>query len=238
MLGDFFELAQGRRCVNNLKESAMSVLKKVLPCLLVSIGLLFLGFPVPTTATAQASKTVKFRMPYLECFQTTEHGEDEVYLVVTGQYSGGNPFQYRFPNETQHWDLNDGEGDPPVRDWPLINLEMHNGSSVDLIVLVMEEDGGTSGGWTRLGGSVVGRLNPQAGAIIGVIGSLINFQDSDDFIGAFSVHITNDNGNIITTFSPRDRVYDSSDPNSAWIRWNVNMNGDGSKYMSQFSVEE
>jgi len=193
------------------------------------------GEPAPAKAN---QKVAKFGMPYLECFKTTEAGEDEVYLVVSGNWRGGESFQHRFPNASGHWDLNDREGDPPVKDQNLINFTMNDGDAVDLVVMVMEEDGGTSGGWTSLAGSVIGLVNPKAGSIITTIGKFLTIEDSDDFIGAFSVHIQNEGGNILAQFKPRDRVSDISDPNEYWIKAKVVMNGDGSDYSSVFSVTD
>lgn len=215
---------------------------KALAAAITAVAAVPLSFAPSLIRPASArggNDTVVFSMPYLESFQTTEHGEDEVYLIVAGKRSDGGSFQYRFPNGSDHWDLNDGEGDPPVRNQTLINFNNFDpGDSADLVVTVMEEDGGVAGGWISLGSAVVGAINKPAGAIISTIGQFLNFGDSDDVIGVFSVHIENINGDVFTSIKPIDRVYDISDPGKYWITFNVNMNGDGSKYKSQFSVTQ
>src|SRR6185503_10340172 len=193
-----------------------------------------------TLQTAQqesSKKIVKFAMPYLECFKTTEHGEDEVYLVVVGKWHDGTTFQRRFPNASDHWDLNDGEGDPPLTDQPLYNLTMNDGDAVDIVVMVMEEDGGTVGGWTSLAGGVLGVVSKPAGSIIASIGQLFNIKDSDDFISAFSVHIENRKGDIFPKFASRDRITSICDPNQYFTACVIDMNGDGSDYRGRFTVE-
>ena len=182
------------------------------------------------------TRNVTFSMPYLECFQTTEAGEDEVYLVISGRWRSGNSFTFRLPNASGHWDLNDGEGDPPLLSQDLLNLPMREGDAVDFVVMVMEEDGGTVGGWARLAGGALGFIDEGAGALITFIGSLLDFQDSDDFIGAVSVHIEMRNGQPLMQIKPAERVSSNWDTDSYWSRLPVNMNGDGSSYVATFAV--
>jgi hypothetical protein len=182
-------------------------------------------------------RTVKLSMPYLESFQTTEAGEDEVYLVVSGRWSSGQTFSYRFPNESGHWDLNDGEGDPPVLNQNLMNFTIDDGQSVELVILVMEEDGGSSGGWVQLAGSAAGVINEAAGAVITAIGSLINIEDSDDFIGAATIRITNEHGYITTRMLARDRASTACSADGNWQMCEFEMTGDGSNYVVRFSAD-
>jgi hypothetical protein len=195
----------------------------------------------PTAARGAAhTRRVSFRMPYLESFQTTEAGEDEVFLVVAGAWSGNRgTFKYRYPNATGHWSLNDREGDPPVVNQTLIDFTMSDGDQVDFVVMVLEEDGGTLGGWADLAGGAISVVEPGLGTIFSAVALLFGgIEDTDDFLGGMVVHIRNIGGNITTTFEPRDRVYGSSDPNQAWVRWNVDFNGDGSNYRSQWEVPQ
>jgi hypothetical protein len=191
-----------------------------------------------TRLQAVSQKQVKISMPYLESFQTTEHGEDEVYLLVSGKWGNGQTFSYRFPDAAGHWDLNDGDGDPPVRNQNLLNVGMFDGQVLDLVILMMEEDGGTSKPWVDIASTVASVVLPEASSVLGVITSFLNFEDSDDFIGSFSMHIEQRNGQTLTSFRPMDRVYGSSDPSKYWISFAVNMNGDGSNYQSQFAVTD
>jgi hypothetical protein len=185
-------------------------------------------------------RAVSFNMPYLESFQTTEAGEDEIYLIVTGRWrSTGETFSYRFPNASGHWDMNDREGDPPVLNQHLLKLTLNEGDAVDLVVMVMEEDGGTVNEWVDIAASVGGALSKTAGTILGAISKLIpTITDTDDFIGAFSVRIENVDGSIRAQFTPRDRAYNYGDPMLYWKSYRIDMNGDGSDYHSLFSVDD
>jgi len=176
-------------------------------------------------------------MPYLECFKTTEAGEDEIYIVISGRSSDGQSFKARLPNDAGHWDLNDGEGDPPVLNQDLMRFDMAEGSSLDFTVMVLEEDGGTIGGWTNLAGGALTLVDQGLGELIGVIGELFNFKDSDDFIGAVAVHIEMTNGQALATFKPLDRVEGGWDTSSYWLKRPVSMNGDGSSYQMVFEVK-
>jgi hypothetical protein len=229
----------GRHVPPTQGDDVMARTKRIVSSLLVAAVAIAVPVSTPVRVEAQQPKVVSFRMAYLESFKTTELGEDEVYLLITGKWRNGQSFSYRFPSASEHWDLNDGEGDPPVLNQPLIDFTMRDGDAVDVMVMVMEEDGGTVGQWTDLAGSVIGLLDRGAGSIFGAIARFIpDIRDTDDFIGAFSVHIENRGGEIYTKFVPRDRVYSSSDPNNYWITFNVNMNGDGSDYRSTFSVTD
>ena len=191
------------------------------------------GAAMPPAATQQ---TVSFAMPYLESFKTTEAGEDEIYLVVSGKWHSGNSFTYRSPNESGHWNLNDREGDPPVLNQTLLNIPMRDGDVVDFVVVVMEEDGGSVGGWAGLASTALGFLDPTAGSIAAALGRLLNFHDSDDVIGSFSVQIEKSGGQAFAKFTPRDRAYNYADPSAFYTKYRIDMNGDGSDYVSLFSV--
>ena len=202
---------------------------------------LALAIGAGAAAPLQAQETiVHFRMPYLESFKTTELGEDEIYVIVIARWADGTTRSYRFPDQNGHWDLNDQVGDPPVENWPLLRIPMRPGTAMDLLVLVMEEDGGTVGGWAAMAASAAGVINKGAGAVIAAIARFIPpIEDKDDFIGSFNVHIERTTGGeLLTTFTPRDRTFEHSDPSRYWIQFFVNMNGDGSEYRSNFSVTD
>jgi hypothetical protein len=217
-------------------HNSLRTLRLLSGAVLCVIGvILLLQGGVGAAPAAATQQTVSFGMPYLECFQTTEAGEDEIYLVVSGKWHTGSSFSYRFPNESGHWSLNDREGDPPVRNQTLLNLPMRDGDVVDLVVVVMEEDGGSVGGWAALASTALGFLDPTAGSIAAALGRLLP-HDSDDVIGTFSVHIEQSGGQAFAKFTPRDRTYNYSDPSAFYTKYRIDMNGDGSDYVSLFSV--
>jgi hypothetical protein len=192
--------------------------KKMKKFVATIIAIVMMGIQSTPLQAQSYRRVVTFGMPYLESFQTTEHSEDEIYLIVSGSSASGKTFQYRFPSDSTHWDLNDGEGDPPVENQELIDITMDDGGVVELEVKVMEEDGGAVGQWIKLPSSIP------------------NYVDTDDVIGVFSVRITNEKGDILPSFRAKDRVIEISDPKYYWTKCFVRMNGDGSSYSSLFSV--
>jgi hypothetical protein len=199
-------------------------------------------------------KTVHLGMRQFCCDKTTEAGADEVYILAYGRRSDGQAtFEQRVPGPSQHWDMNDGDqptdnpdGDAHCRtNKTLFTGEIGPGQSWDLTVLVMEEDGGNSAQWQRAASTAAIRSgNPFAvagGAILAVytelFGGIVN--DTDDYIGSFAVHITNDNNNIRVDWKPLDRVdhmipdpNDGGNPNRREFR----MNGDGTNYVGWYYV--
>lgn len=182
------------------------------------------------------ARTVTFSMSYLECFRTTEAGEDEIYVVVAGRWKNGETFQARVPGAGGHWDLNDGEGDPPVLNQDLLTLDMSDGDHVDFLVMILEEDGGTVGGWASLAGGALSFIDAGIGSLIGALGTLFNIEDSDDFIGAVAVHVDMAGGEAFASFKPVERVTNSWDTSRYWTRRPVSMDGDGSRYEMTFEI--
>jgi hypothetical protein len=138
---------------------------------------------VTTSITGIAQQRAIFTMDNIWCNKTTEAGEDEVYLLVNYQYRDGRNGTYRIPNRS-HWDLNDDNNPRQVSRVDLFSDFLNFGESVDLNVFIMEEDCGGNNGQ----GNII--VSPQ----------ILN-QGSDDYIGSFSVKITNYYGNYYVNYN-------------------------------------
>ena len=188
-------------------------------------------------AASRALTTVTFSMPYLESFKTTDPtSEDEIYVVLSGRSSSGGTFSVRAPGAGAHWNLNDGDGDPPVLNQDLHRFDMAEGSSVDFVVAVLEEDGGTVGGWGAVAGGLIGFLDMGAGSLVATLAEIFDIRDSDDYVGAVQVRLEMRNGQPLATFRALDRVTNSWNASTYWTRRPVSMNGDGSRYEAVFEV--
>lgn len=176
------------------------------------------------------------------CDKTTENGEDEVYILVAGLHSDGSRFTHRVPGDAAHWDMNDGQNDHNhcVHNVVLVNRDIADGQSLELLISIMEEDGGTSGPYQQaFGDLLISTGNPYAiaaGTFISIMGKFLPFHDSDDWIGTFAVRIINQSGNLSVEWRPVDRVsgviHGIHGPNTCEFR----MNGDGSNYVGWYGV--
>jgi hypothetical protein len=210
---------------------------------------------IMVTFSLTSAQTVRLGMRQICCDKTTEAGADEVYILVYGRRSDGQAtFEQRLPGPGMHWDMNDGDqptdnpnGDAHCRtNKNLFTGEIPAGQSWDVVVLVMEEDGGTSAQWQRAASSAAIKSgNPYAiaaGSILAVYTSLFGaiINDTDDYIGSFAAHITNDCGSIHVDWRPIDRVAhmipDPNYPGNA-NRREFRMNGDGSNHVGWYYVD-
>jgi hypothetical protein len=175
--------------------------------------------PVPPAPPAGPKTGVTLSLN-VDCMDTTEAGEDEVYLLVMGKSSSGGSFSSRRPadkphEEAGHINMNDGDDDANkhVNGWIPFQGDLLDGESVAVDVLLMEEDGGTSKPWQELAAAVVGSSeNPYAVAAASIleIATKLGFNfvnDDDDFLGAFSVVITNNGGKLSTQWKPLAYVF-------------------------------
>lgn len=193
-------------------------------------------------------------MDNLWCNQTTEAGEDEIYLIVTWHSSGGQYGSFRVPNG--HWDLNDGNEPRQVSRFDLWSGAINPGETVDISVFILEEDNGSSDQIVAKAQQVMSVLGPAACAtvpascpyaaaisqVIDFISNLpIHIQDSDDYIGSFSMTVTRGlDGNLYpyyhsvvrcAGFGPWNMVPIGINPN-----WTMGATfvGDGSSYNARF----
>lgn len=197
---------------------------------------------------------VQLVMSRLECDKTTEHGADEVYIIVTGLRSDGTQFFTRWPSDNPnqasgHWDMNDGNQptDAPqgqdshvITNKPMFNGELPPGSTWDLSVIVMEEDGGNSKQIQQIGSAALLKSgNPYsvgAGAILKGLTELgFNIvSDTDDYIGSFGVSIRDDGSGRSVTWKVMDRA--EQKPSTSESKADFHFNGDHSDYSGQFEV--
>jgi hypothetical protein len=202
---------------------------------------------IATTATARAQTQRARLVINMDCLQTTEAGEDEIYFIMVARRSDYRTGQWRFPadrpfEEAGHWNMNDGDRENShLNGLSLVYEDLPPGQSVAWDVIVMEEDHGTGIPWAQYASQVLASTgNPYAlaGAALLTIMDTLGFIptiDSDDYIGSFSVVATNSNGRITTEWFPKDHVFQvdppGSDqylppPNSCRFR----LNGAGSTY--------
>jgi hypothetical protein len=212
--------------------------------------------PPPPKATH-----VTLRMLGLCCGKTTEPGADEAYLFVAGLRSdntNASPQQYsaRLPDANDplhrgdvrfHWDINDG-GQPDnnpsgdshcIRDRVLFEGDLPEGQSWDFSLIFMEEDGGNSAlAQDILAGILMKSGDPYAataGGVLGVMTALgVRINDTDDYLGSFSLRIKNSGGKLTVDWKSIDRInYLSPSGNYAEVK----MNGDGSDYITWIRVD-
>jgi hypothetical protein len=188
----------------------------------------------------------------LACDDTTEEGADEVFIMVIGRRTDGATFHSRWPAEGQHWDMNDGDQptDNPSGDShmitkkPLFAGELSAGQSWDVVVAIMEEDGGNSKQAQEAASDLlIASANPFAvtgGILLKAItnAGLKFINDTDDFIGSFAVHIANDNGTIKVTWNSVDRVKSeiTGIDNMADRGHEYRMLGDDSDYVGWYHI--
>lgn len=207
---------------------------------------------IPSTVSAQRKNAILALDQGLACDKTTEHGQDEVYMIVTVKTSDGREAKVRLPQdaahrEEGHWNMNDNQDDgDPVhrrRGIELANVALAPGQTADITVMIFEEDGGMPGGWMQLAGAVLtASKEPKAvvaGTVLGILGSLankFNVRDTDDYIGSFGVFVKNESGKLTAEYRPLDRIA-SQIPNIHGANTHeFRMNGDGSNYVAWANV--
>ncbi len=190
----------------------------------------------------------KLLMNRLCCDKTTEDGADEVYIIVTGKNSNGETFSVRFPGESQHIDMNDGsqpndnsDGDSHcITNRILCSVDILPGQSWDIVVLIMEEDGGTTKTAQEIGAAILDNTgNPASivvGEILGVLTALgVYREDTDDYIGSFAMHASNDSdGQVRNSYRPIDRARVTLMAPEASRQVQFRFDGDGSDYVGDF----
>jgi hypothetical protein len=156
----------------------------------------------------------------LDCMDTTEAGEDEVYIILIGKTSDGRVVQARLPadmphEEAGHWNMNDGDDDnnKHINGIRLATADLASGQSIAWDVLLMEEDGGTSARWQELASAILKETgDPYALAAAGILDFMkkVGFKivdDKDEFLGAWSVVVTNKGGTLNTEWRAMNRIF-------------------------------
>jgi hypothetical protein len=191
----------------------------------------------------------RLHLNQLECDQTTEYGEDEVYILVAQQSEIFGPERegpivtnkkYRLPSDASHWDMNDGVGDS---NHIIYNVDLLSGGvakrqQVSAVIVVMEEDGGTSKPYQEMLAELLEQTDNPITTTAGYILELLTkfglyAVDSDDYIGSFAMTMYSDlqGHNLYSRWSPIDRISVSQPRNDIGPNaWEFRMNGDGSNY--------
>jgi hypothetical protein len=207
------------------------LIRLVVPTALL-LGLVTLG-----ASTANAARLAF----YLHCDKTTEHGEDEVFFVLTARKPDGEVISMRLPGDKSHWDMNDNANKKRDIAIPhLLDFDLKKDERMQVIVAIMEKDGGSPKQWLDFSKALADKLpaNDITTSITSVLDlvtgwiGLVNVKDTDDYIGSFRVDLWNDEDSIHTikaNWSAVDRaigVGQSSGPRSNGFRFD----GDGTNY--------
>jgi hypothetical protein len=175
-------------------------------------------------------------LSYLESFKTTEAGEDEIYVIVGGISKQGETIRGRYPSETGHWELNDREGDPAVFDQKLLSLDFGADDSIELVIAVMEEDGGAR--WKDVSNRLVQYLMGKIATASAALSSDASASDVDDVVGAVRLRMGRRRGDMSVRYEPLVGVSSQWDTEASWARRPVEMTGAGSDYKLTFEVED
>ena len=179
------------------------------------------------------------------CEQTTEAGEDEVYMIVVRTTSEGGYTTYRLPTANGHWDLNDGDEPREVGHTTIHQIDLDNHEKANIYVVIMEEDGGLPGNWAEeVGGALAAIPNVYTQAIgvgLQAIGGVFNefgVIDTDDYIGSFGVQFENRNGSLDGWHWERgDHAVTDADIPGLDHSCRISFNGDGSHYVGEFYLD-
>lgn len=165
-----------------------------------------------------AAKPVRLFIRRLHCRATTEMGHDGVYLIVVGKDKNGS-FTQRLPADAPgeragHWSFKPQDNADNITLW---NGTLADGESVNLVVIGMEEDGSRPGDWATLGGAALSKIpDPRAalvGKVVGLAGvaaNILGIENPDDFLGQFSISVTNIGGRISVNYSLGEGMADTA----------------------------
>lgn len=198
----------------------------------------------------------KIYLAQIDCNSKTEPGADEVYFLISGLHTNGSQTQLRIPGPGQHWDMTsdrhagadrDGqrEDSHSITNRDLTQFDIAIGEEWSGVLVVMEEDGGTS---QAIQNALAGILTAAAGVATatGVAAAAAPFllaastvtsvltdaglyiTNGDDFIGSFSMHVTNPTGIPQIEFKALDKITRRVDWDNGLVEFH--MNGDGSDY--------
>jgi hypothetical protein len=189
------------------------------------------------------------------CDKTTEAGADEVYMVIVGRSNTGRTLSARLPGDQSHWDMNDGDqgrkpaagygGDAHCITDGVLFSDIQEGEEWQFVVLMMEEDGGTTRDYQRLASQIGQQVpNPyvQGGAaVLNVLTNLGLFgSDSDDFMGSCKIFVAKHGGALHADWDRGDDRCELSqdDPEAPGntLRHEFRFKGDGSNYVGWFYV--
>jgi hypothetical protein len=214
---------------------------------------------VPNYALQPANINIPLQLKSLTCNHTTENGADEVYILVYATKDGGKPSLQRFPVDAPHearghWDMNDSDqptdnccGDSHIiTDRKLGNYRFVGGQTLELSILLMEEDGGSTKQFQTVAAALSQKVpNPivqGAGKIIGALTELgVYTTDTDDLIGSVNLEFesTDMTGNSGYNYKWSAGERFSGDDGGPWPltkEVTLDFNGDGSRYRATFGL--
>ncbi len=192
--------------------------------------LLFLLLPLFSTA----QYNISFHMEQLWCDQTTEAGEDEIYLHVVYRGSDGSYLNSIFGP----WDMNDGNEPRSVDKWVLLRTNLTTGQYGTITVSIMEQDGGDLNQWKKVGDKILATCNHPKCLVAQQVSNWVeqsgfNIIDSDDYIGSFSITFGYDQyGKFYFNRENLERYYKEEPWGSTGLR--LFFSGDGSNYNGYF----
>lgn len=214
--------------------------------------LIFLAVMCLGVAIDARAASVHLRMQQLCSDKTTENGADEVYIMVYARRSDGATYLQRWPSNAPgessgHWDMNDGDqptdnpdGDSHcITNKTLFSEDIEPGQSWQVTVILAEEDGGTSADLQNTVGELASAVPDPfvsgAGAVLVALSELgLKIEDSDDYIGSFSVRISAGDDGLSTEWNAGDRIAEDSTDGAAKV---YRMGGDGSNYIGWYRAD-
>jgi len=168
-------------------------------------------------STAQRQQ-YQMSIPILNCQKTTESGEDEIYFIIVTRTSSGTTTNIRVPfdghiniNDTRH----EEKPDPTPTFWrvgPVLDFELADNESIEIICNVMEQDDGTPEQYQSVGDEILAKsrrtrhgIFPSINSdvykgIIANIASTNHLDNSDDWIGSIAYRISRMGESLHTTF--------------------------------------
>jgi len=204
----------------------------------MSVRLLALAaaFLAVSGSNVTQAEEVHIVLQSLRCNKQTEGGgDDEPYLVVSGLAPGGK-FTRRLP-ENGHWSITDdgAEDTRKVNGVSLWRGDLKPGESIEITVLVMEEDDGTPPKVIKkIGEEIAGSIRTDdkaVGAVIAVGKTLLGLlKNSDDYIGSFSGKVSNSGGKLKMEWKANERGIKTTDTSPSGDTGKFGLNGDGSQY--------
>lgn len=210
--------------------------------------------PSPPPQPVASAKKLWLEIKRLCCDNTTENGADEVYIIVTAKSSKGRIISTRFPGERNHFDMNDSN--QPTNNWTgdshcisdgfrfehIFDNQISRGERWDVIIVVLEEDGGTTKTAQEIGGAILTETGDPIAVTVGqVLGALsklgVYATDKDDYIGSIVLHVSfDDNGQMSSSYKELDRARITSMPDGDSRQIEGRFGGDGSDYLFQFHL--
>jgi hypothetical protein len=179
---------------------------RILTASILALGL----FAVPRAASAQFLNYT-LRLETLASEVQTEHGideDDEVYMVMSFLNSRGERGAYRVPNtdieiqegNTQNLNIALNAGHLYPNEWALVNVSVMESDQGGVEVAIIGALNNALNNLGTLGCAISDVACAVAGAgnaTTSLASSVFSFRGSDDFLGSFSVIITNNNNQYV-----------------------------------------